>query len=435
MRFYILLVCFCGLISDLNAQESSSRRSSLFLTYGPSGANVREFNEMLAEKGISPLRNGYSMIGLGYHTRINDFIFGAELYQGSGPKSLYGDYEIDYRTSRFYFNVGYALTEEGRVQFLHYMSMGVGYMNFQMLKEGRPSDLEAFLSDPRQGYILRKNNIHKGAHYFGGFLTEIGFQLGYDLDIPNMAEAISLVSKFGYSFSPFERAWNLNGIAFDNIQSGAFLRVGAGISLPDRNVFYGDATMSFHFFYGQNQVTTSGINETLEEQGYLPLPKVGGNLGIKVIGENARKMYGLEVWNLSSYGSATDDFAQTLNSIRFYTNFGRQLLKIRNLELGVLGGMGFGTIRYTLENRNKPDFPRLFEEPLYDGTLVSRGLMVKPEMVISYAMPLTSIKLFDLVYGVHAGYEYPLGQYNLGGLSMREFMQGPYLQFSLGIRP
>ncbi|WP_228692112.1 hypothetical protein [Lunatimonas sp.] len=435
MRLITLVVgCFLSVV-HLYAQDTSSRRSSLFLTYGTSGANVREFNEMLAEKGISPLRNGYTSLGLGYHTRVNDFIFGAEIYQSNGPKSTYGEFEIDYRTSRFYFNVGYALTEEGRVQFLHYMSMGVGYMNFQMLRAGGPTDLEPFLAEPHQGFILRKNNIHKGSHYLGGFLTEIGFQLGYDLDIPNMAETLSVITKFGYSFSPFERAWNRNGLAFDNIQSGAFLRLGAGISLPDRNIFYGDATMSFHFFYGKNDVSIDGLNDLLQQNSYQALPRVGGNIGVKVIGENARKMYGLEIWNLASYGQANEDYAHTLNSIRFYSNFGRQLYKRKNLELGVLGGMGYAGVRYTLENRHKTDFPRLFEEPLYDGTLVTRGLMVKPEVVLAYVMPVSSIKLFDVVYSLHGGYEYPLGRYNLGGVSMREFMQGPYLQFSVGIRP
>ncbi|WP_245189630.1 hypothetical protein [Lunatimonas salinarum] len=419
----------------LHAQESSSRRSSLFMTYGTSGANVREFNEMLAEKGISPLRNGYRSFGMGYHTRVNDFIFGAEIYQSNGPKSNYGDFEIDYRTSRFYFNVGYALTEEGRVQFLHYMSMGVGYMNFQMLKANRPDELVAILSDPAQGFILRKNNIHKGSEYLGGFLTEIGFQLGYDLDIPAMAETLSVIAKFGYSFSPFERAWSRNGLAFDNIQSGAFLRVGAGISLPDRNIFYNDATMSFHFFYGSNGVSNSRFNEILQNNNYEPLPEVGGNIGVKVIGENARTMYGLEVWNLSSFGTANEAYAQTLNGIRFYANLGRQLYKRKNLELGVLGGMGYGGVRYTLESRFKTDFPRLFEEPLHDGTIVAHGLMAKPEVIISYVMPLSSLKLFDLVYSLHGGYEYPLGRYNLGGVPMREFMKGPYMQVSVGVRP
>lgn len=432
-RFLLLFFFLCG--QSLMAQTDPSRRSTFYVTYGSSGANLREFNEMLSDKGLSPLRNGYTTLGIGYQSRINDFIFGVELYQNNGPKSLFREYELDYRTSRFYVNVGYALTEEGRVQFIHYMSLGVGYLNFQMLKNSQHDRFGDFLADPAQGFILRKNDIQKGSNYFGGFLTEIGFQLGYDVLIPSMDESVGLIGKFGYSFSPFENAWEKNGLAFDNTQAGAFIRIGAGISLPDRNVFYDDATLGLHFFYGKNFVSVSKFNESLEANGYNGLPSLSGNIGFKIIGENGRKMYGAEVFNLASKGIANESYDHTLNSIRFYGNVGYQLFKRNNLEMGVLGGVGYGNVRYTLESRAKPDFPLLFEEPDYDGYISARGLMVKPELMIAYALPITKINAFNVVYSLHAGYEVPIGRYRFGDTSMQPFMKGPYLQFGLGFRP
>jgi hypothetical protein len=110
------------------------------------------------------------------------------------------------------------------------------------------------------------------------------------------------------------------------------------------------------------------------------------------------------------------------------------LFKRKNVELGGLGGIGYGNIRYTLENNMKPDFPLLFEEPDFDGYLSNRGIMAKPEIYLAYAMPLNT-KMFNLVYSAHFGYELPLSRYRLGGLTMANYMSGPYLQFGLGIRP
>nr|MBI1230948.1 hypothetical protein [Cytophagales bacterium] len=435
MHKTILLVILFICAGKLTAQSDPSRRSTFYLTYGTSGANLREFNEMLAAKGLSPLRNGYRTLGVGYQSRINDFIFGFELYQNNGPSSLFREYELDYRTSRFYVNVGYALTEEGRLQFIHYMSLGMGYLNFQMLKNSEVTRLGDFLADPAQGFILRKNNIHKGSNYFGGFLTEIGFQLGYDVIVPSMEESIQLIGKFGYSFSPFENAWEVNAISFDNTQAGAFLRLGAGISLPDGNLFYDDATLGFHFFYGKNFVSFGSLNESLAANGYETLAGTPGNIGFKIIGENGRKMYGAEIFNLSNSGTANETYGQTLNSIRFYGNLGYQLFKRKNLEMGVLGGLGYGNVRYTLQANDKPDFPLLFEEPDFDGRIAARGLMAKPELLIAYALPMSKINPFSVVYSIHAGYEVPIGRYTFGATSMRSFMKGPYLQFGLGFRP
>ncbi len=433
-RLFFLFL-FALLILDAAGQNAVSRRSTLYLFTGPSGANVREFNTMLEQKGLSPLRNGYTSNGIGYQTQMNDFDLGVELYHNNGPRSTFRDYDVDYRTTRLFLNVGYSMIDEGRFNLMHYMSLGTGFMNFQMLRDRDFGSLDEFLADPEQGFILRKNNIHKGSQYFGGFLTEIGFQLGYDIPLPRMDEALELIGKFGYAFSPFENAWDLNGLSFDNIQSGAFVRFGAGITLTDKNMFYSDATIGVHLVYGRHFNSPEALNPFLEAHGFAPLPDVRGNFGLKIIGENRRVMYGVEVINLGTFNRANEEFSQTLNSVRFYGNLGLQLFKRNNLELGLLGGVGYGNLRYTLEKDGKPDFPLLFEEPDFDGTLVSRGMMLKPELLVAYAMPLSSIKIFNLVYSIHAGYELPVGNYPLANLNMNSFMRGPYLQFGLGFRP
>lgn len=390
---------------------------------------------MLENKGVSHLRSGYSTMGLGYQYRFNDFIMGLELYQNNGPRSLFREYAIDHRTTRLYANIGYSLTEEGRFHLIHYMSLGAGSMNFQMLKdERRVEDLGLFLQNPAQGFVLRKNDVQKGSHRMGGFLTEIGFQVGYDFDLPGMEETLEVMAKFGYSFSPFEDSWSKNGIIFDNLQSGAFFRMGAGISMPDRSLFFPDAALGVHFFYGLNFKAPTQFNEVLKANNMQPLPNIPSNLGIKVIGENRRRVYGVDVFNIANKGQANESYEQTLNSLRFYFNYGYLLFKQKNLELGALGGIGFGNIRYTLENKSKPDFPLLFEEPDFDGYLTNRGVMAKPEIFLAYAMPL-NVKMFNLVYSAHLGYELPMSRYRLGGLTMANYMSGPYLQFGVGIRP
>jgi hypothetical protein len=40
----------------------------MYMTYGKTGANLREFNEMLGNKGLSPMRKGYSNLSFGYLT-------------------------------------------------------------------------------------------------------------------------------------------------------------------------------------------------------------------------------------------------------------------------------------------------------------------------------------------------------------------------------
>lgn len=435
MRWILYIPLWLGLAFNLQAQGNISERSTIYFLAGSSGANLREFNEMLSDKGISNLRGGYSTLGLGYQYRLSDFILGFELYQNNGADSYFRDYVINNRSTRFYMNVGYSLTEEGKFHLIHYMSLGAGYVNFEMLKDQRKvDDLSAFLNQPEQGFILREHNIHKGTQNFGGFLTEIGFQFGYDFEVPGIEESIGLLGKFGYSFSPFEGAWKMNDITFDNLQSGAFFRLGAGISMPDQNLFFPDAGIGVHFFYGFNFTNPNQLNDYLVSNGLTPFRDTPNNFGMKIIGENRRWIYSVDVFNIANSGRADENHDHTLNSVRVYGNYGYQLYKMRNLELGVLGGLGVGNLRYTLSTDNKPDFPILFEEPDYDGYLRSRGLMAKSELMVAYAMPVFK-KMFRFVYSAHAGYELPLSSYKLGELGMSNYMAGPYLQLGIGLRP
>lgn len=437
MKFLsFLLILWMGFYTSM-AQDTKNQRSSLHFLYGPSGANIRDFNEMLATKGLTPLRKGYNSFGIAYQSRFNDFVVGLELIHNNGPTSNFREYEIDYRSSRLYFNVGYSFTEvDQRFQLIHYMSLGMGYLNFEMLKNVDELTLPQFLDNPRHGFIIRQNDLHKGTLNMGGFLTEIGFQLGYDLALPGMEEAVEFVGKFGYSFSPFENAWNNKGIAFDNIQSGAFLRVGAGITLPEENFFYRDATLTAHFFYGNHFTKPRELNSVLQAHGYKPLSTSPTNFGLKILGDNRGRHYGLDVYNLSQSGRANEEFTHTLNSIRMYGNFGRKLYERRSVELGVLGGLGYGNIRYTLNNGiNKPNFPVLFEEPDHDGNLKTWGFMAKPEVYFSYVMPISRQNVFDIVYSFYTGYELPLSDFKLADLNMKKYMGGPYMQLGIGIRP
>lgn len=430
----LLFVCFL-LAFDIQAQSERSQRSSLHLIYGTTGANLREFNQMLDNKGIGELRRGYANVGLGYQHRFNDFVLGFEAYHNSGPRSVFRDYDIDFRTSRVYLNVGYSFTEEGKFHLIHYMSLGVGYLNFQMLKSGEAATLSDFFNNPETGFILRQNDIHRGTQHFGGFLTEIGFQLGYDIDLPIMEESLEIIAKFGYSFSPFEDAWNRKGISFDNIQSGPFLRVGAGISLPDHNFFYKDASIGVHMLYGLHYTNPAQLNNFLETFGYNTFTGRPSNLGLKILGENRGLLYGIDLYNLAMSNNANNIKTHSLNSFRIYGNVGKKLYDLKNIEMGVLTGLGYGNLRYTLLNENKPEFPLLFEEPDYDGYLNTWGLLVKPEIYLAYAMPLSKNHSTDLIYSVYGGYELPIGGYRLADLGMSKYMAGPYIQFGIGIRP
>lgn len=48
---------------------------------------------------------------------------------------------------------------------------------------------------------------------------------------------------------------------------------------------------------------------------------------------------------------------------------------------------------------------------------------------------MTNRKLFDLVLSASAGYELALGNYRLGELGMAQFVSGPIVGLSIGVRP
>lgn len=433
-RFFLFLIIL-SFPNFLQSQELINKRSSIYGFTGISGANLRQFNEMLADRGLSPLRNRYRSYGLGYQARINDFILGFELSQHQSKASDLDGFEIRYRTSRGLFNVGYSLTEEGKFQLIHYMSLGVGYLNFEMLPSSQPQNLALFLLNPEEGFILRENDIQKGTQYFGDFLTEIGFQLSYDFDLPGRKEAIEVLAKVGYSFSPFEGKWQMNGISFDNTQAGAFLRIGAGISLPDRNFFYKDATLGVSLFRGVHFNKPDKLNNQLIESGYQPFAGKPSNWGLRILGETDGLLYGIDVYNSAMEGQASNFQNQSLNSLRVYANAGMKFLQLKNFAVGAMGGLGYGNLRYTLSQNGKPDFPELFEQRYFDGYLKSSGMMAKPELLVEYGFPMTNRKLFDLVVSASAGYELALANYRLGELGMAQFLTGPVVGFSVGVRP
>ncbi|MFN3997257.1 hypothetical protein [Algoriphagus sp.] len=435
IRGYFFLFIFFISPVILKAQEQINKRSSLYGFTGFSGANLRQFNEMLSERGLSSMQNRYRSYGLGYQARINDFLVGFELSQHQSKASDFDDFEIRYRTSRALFNVGYSLTEEGKFQLIHYMSLGVGYLNFEMLPAKNNQNLETFLLEPKEGFILRENNIHRGTKYFGDFLTEIGFHLSYDFDLPGRKEAVEIIAKAGYSFSPFEGKWQMNGLSFDNTQAGAFLRVGAGISLPDRNFFYKDASIGVSFIRGIHFRKPDAFNSELIKLGYSPLEGKPSNWGLRILGETDGLLYGIDVFNSALEGQANSFQSQTLNSLRIYGNAGVKFFQLKNFAIGAMGGIGYGNIRYTLSQIEKPDFPELFEQRNFDGYLRSSGLMAKPEVIFEYGIPITKRNLFDVVLSASAGYELALGNYRLGELSMAKFLSGPMVGFSVGVRP
>jgi len=418
-----------------SAQQLISNRSSFYVLTGTSGAKLNQFDQLLADRGLSGLRNRYRTFGLGYQARVNDFVLGMELYHNQGKKSDFDDYRISYRTSRALLNIGYAFTEEGRFQLVHYMSLGVGFLNFQMQPTYTTENLQPFLADPEHGFILREQDIQKGTQHYGNFLTEIGFQLSFDFDLPGRPEALQVISKMGYSFSPFEGKWNMAGVSFDNTQSGAFFRIGAGISLPDRNFFYKDAGIGIYLIRGIHFTDASRFNEQLESAGYEPLSGMPSNWGLRILGNTEKLLYGAEVFNLALAGKANSAKDQSLNSLRVYANGGYKFFQFRNFGLGGLAGLGYGNIRYTLSSKVKPEFPELFEKRDFDGYLKNSGLMVKPEVFAEYSLPISNRKLFNLVFSAAAGYEMPIGNYRLGEFDMVDFMAGPYLTFGLGIKP
>jgi hypothetical protein len=227
----------------------------------------------------------------------------------------------------------------------------------------------------------------------------------------------------------------MNGLAFDNAQSGAFVRVGAGLSLPDRNFFYKDATIALSLVRGIHFSSPVRFNQVLEANGYNPLEGTPSNWGLRILGETDGVLYGVDVFNAAHDGRASATQTHSLNSLRVYANAGYKFFQYKNFALGAMSGLGYGTIRYTLAANEKPDFPKLFEQRLFDGYLRTSGIMVKPEVLIEYGLPMTSRKFFDLVFSASAGYEAAFPGYKLGGLPMQDYLSSPFLTFGIGLRP
>lgn len=433
-RASFLISCFFFSLTA-SSQKLLTKRPTVYVTVGTSGAKLNQFDQMLLDRGLSGLRNKYHTLGLGYQTRVNDFVIGMEVLHNSGAVSEFDDYRMGYRTSRALLNVGYAFTEESKFQLIHYMSLGVGFLNFQMLPAKGPESLPRFLANPEKGIVLREKNIQKGTLNYGNFLTEIGFQLSYDFDLPGRPEALQVMTKLGYSFSPIAGKWSMKEIAFDNTQSGAFIRVGAGISMPDRNFFYKDASIGVAVIRGIHFTAPTEFNDKLEEAGLTPLKGMPSNWGLRIFGDIENLLYGAELYNLAMKGAASTTKSHSLNSLRIYANGGYKVIQYRNFGLGAMAGLGYGNIRYTLSANDKPDFPALFEARNFDGYLKSSGLMIKPQVFAEYGLPMTQRKLFDLVFSVSAGYELPLANYRLADLEMSSFMSAPYLSFGIGVRP
>ncbi|WP_296697712.1 hypothetical protein [Algoriphagus sp.] len=433
-RFFLFFL-FIGFSYKLSAQSLVTKRSSFYVLAGTSGSKLRQFDQLMEDRGLTGLRNKYHTIGLGYQARYNDFVIGMELYHNRGLKSEFDDFKINYRTSRALLNIGYAFIEESKFQLIHYMSIGAGFLNFQMLPQNPSQNLEEFLADPAEGFILRKRNIQKGSQYYGNFLTETGFQLSYDFDLPGREEALEVLLKLGYAFSPFEGKWNLNDLSFENTQSGAFIRVGAGLTLPDRNFFYKDASIGFYLVNGIHFTSPSGFNKKLEEAGLNPFDGSPSNLGLRILGESGDLLYGADVYNLAMSGSANNLRNHSLNSLRVYGNLGMKIIQFKNMAIGGLAGLGFGNIRYTITQKEKPNFPELFEQRTFDGYLKNSGLMAKPEVFVEYGIPIGQRNLFDLVLNTSFGYELPLANYKLGDYNMATYMSAPYLSFGIGVRP
>lgn len=431
----LLLFSLLLLGAGLQAQGFLANRPSIYGFTGTSGANLSQFNALLDERGILPIPNKYNSFGLGYQARLNDVIFGVELSQHQSQPAEIGVHDFQYRGSRALLNLGYSLTEEGKFQLIHYLSLGVGYLNVQLLPKEQSTSLESFLKNPGQGFILRENNIQNGTQYFGDFLTEIGFQLSYDFPIPNRKEALVVIAKAGYAFSPFVDSWKMNGLSFDNAQAGAFFRVGTGISLPDRNFFYKDATIGVSMIRGFHFSKPEKFNAYLQEQGYQALEGSPSQLGLRILGETDGLLYGMDVFNVVQKGRASTTQSHSLNSLRIYANVGKKLFQYKNWGIGAMAGLGYGNLRYSLLQDVKPDFPTLLDQRNFDGYLRKSGISLKPELLLEYGLPMTKRKIFDVVFSTSAGYEQAIPGFKLGGLSMNSYQSGPFLTFGVGIRP
>jgi hypothetical protein len=124
-----------------------------------------------------------------------------------------------------------------------------------------------------------------------------------------------------------------------------------------------------------------------------------------------------------------------LNSLRIYANVGKKFFQYKNWGIGALGGLGYGNLRYSLLQDQKPDFPALLDQRNFDGYLRKSGIFLKPEVLVEYGLPMTKRKMFDLVFTTTAGYEQAFPAFKLGGVSMNSYQSGPFVTFGVGIRP
>ena len=233
----------------------------------------------------------------------------------------------------------------------------------------------------------------------------------------------------------FEDSWKMNGLSFDNAQAGAFFRVGTGISLPDRNFTYKDATIGISLIRGFHFSKPENFNTYLQEQGYQAFEGSPSQLGLRILGETDGLLYGMDVFNVAQKGRASTTQSHSLNSLRIYANVGKKLFQYKNWGIGAMGGLGYGNLRYSLLQDVKPDFPALLDQRNFDGYLHKSGIFLKPELLLEYGLPMTKRKIFDVVFSTSAGYEQAIPGFKLGGLSMNSYQSGPFLTFGVGIRP
>src|SRR5690606_40143881 len=88
-----------------------------------------------------------------------------------------------------------------------------------------------------------------------------------------------------------------------------------------------------HFFYGTHITKPTALNGALQAQGYSDLSGYPSNAGLKIVGENRGRLYGVDLNNLSQKGRANEHFDHTLNSVRVYGNLGKKIYEGRSWEL------------------------------------------------------------------------------------------------------
>ncbi|WP_332910918.1 hypothetical protein [Algoriphagus boritolerans] len=135
--------------------------------------------------------------------------------------------------------------------------------------------------------------------------------------------------------------------------------------------------------------------QSLKKSGYVPFDGKPANVGIRILGETDGLLYGVDVFNSALEGGANTGKSHSLNSLRIYGNAGLKFFQLKNFAVGLLAGIGYGNIRYTLTQNQKPDFPELFERRNFDGYLRNSGMMAKPEIIFEYGIPVTKRNFFS----------------------------------------